>query len=198
MISSMQLGDNDLLAVFYYCDQAVNQQMEQLNYLMRTSPDNLGRRSVLIRQLKEAQHNLMNIILCIVQQAIPADQVASRDYRVKYPDDVLLDQINGKCSHIVHYYLQTSRAIVLLSAFVDCCTSPILEDEVACMVITICFHPCPHLAARFHVKSTCQNRLLPKTLANGIDLFKSVYSYCSNRHGWGGFLGAYPEDFRGH
>lgn len=54
-------------------------------------------RSVLIRQLKEAQHNLMNVIMSIADRAIP-DQRASRDFRAKYPDDVLLDQISGEWS----------------------------------------------------------------------------------------------------
>lgn len=52
-------------------------------------------RSVLIRQLKEAQHNLMNVIMSIADHAIP-NQRASRDFRAKYPDDVLLDQISGE------------------------------------------------------------------------------------------------------
>ena len=52
-------------------------------------------RAVLIRQLKEAQHNLMNVIMSIAGHAIPHNR-ASRDFRAKYPDDVLLDQINGK------------------------------------------------------------------------------------------------------
>lgn len=55
----------------------------------------LSCRAVLIRQLKEAQHNLMNIIMSITSHAIPHNR-ASRDFRAKYPDDVLLDQINGK------------------------------------------------------------------------------------------------------
>ena len=53
-------------------------------------------RSVLIRQLKEAQHNLMNVIMSIANQVIP-DKRAPRDFRAKYPDDVLLDQISGEC-----------------------------------------------------------------------------------------------------
>lgn len=52
-------------------------------------------RSVLIRQLKESQHNLMNVIMSIADLVIP-DQRASRDFRAKYPDDVLLDQISGE------------------------------------------------------------------------------------------------------
>ncbi len=52
-------------------------------------------RATLIRQLKEAQHNLMNVIMSIADHAIP-DKRACHDFRAKYPDDVLLDQINGK------------------------------------------------------------------------------------------------------
>ena len=59
-------------------------------------------RAVLIRQLKEAQHNLMNIIMSITSHAIPQNR-ASRDFRAKYPDDVLLDQINGKTSQEKNY-----------------------------------------------------------------------------------------------
>ncbi len=55
----------------------------------------LFNRSVLIRQLKEAQHNLMNVIMSIADQVIP-DRRAPRDFRAKYPDDVLLEQISGK------------------------------------------------------------------------------------------------------
>ena len=85
------------MAVFYYCDEAVNHQMQELNYLMRTTPDNLDRRATLIRQLKEAQHNLMNVIFAITQDAVPGHHTC-RDFRAKYPDDVLVDQINGEYS----------------------------------------------------------------------------------------------------
>jgi len=62
---------------------------------MRTAPDNLDRRATLIKQLKESQHNLMNVIFAIIQEAIP-EYCAVRDFRAKYPDDVLVDQINGE------------------------------------------------------------------------------------------------------
>lgn len=91
----MQLGDSRSLTLFYYCDIAVNHQMEELNHLMRTNPDNLDRRATLIRHLKEAQHNLMSVIIGIVQEAIPEHR-APCDFRVKYPDDVLLDRIQGE------------------------------------------------------------------------------------------------------
>ena len=37
----------------------------------------------------------MNVIMSIADQVIP-DQRAPRDFRAKYPDDVLLDQISGE------------------------------------------------------------------------------------------------------
>ena len=95
----MQLTDGDPMAVFYYCDDAVNHQMQELNYLMKTTPDNLDRRATLIRQLKEAQHNLMNVIFAITQDAVPGHHTC-RDFRAKYPDDVLVEQINGEYNSV--------------------------------------------------------------------------------------------------
>ena len=77
--------------------------MHELNHLMKTTPDNLDRRATLIRQLKDAQHNLMNVIFAITQgtpspsliDAVPEHHTC-RDFRAKYPDDVLVDQINGE------------------------------------------------------------------------------------------------------
>ena len=42
----LQLDDGSLLSLFYYCDIAVNHQMQELNNLMRTSPDDLDRRYI--------------------------------------------------------------------------------------------------------------------------------------------------------
>ena len=89
------MTDSNPLAVFYYCDLAVNHQMQELNHLMKTTPDNLDRRATLIRQLKEAQHNLMNVVFAVTRDAVP-DHHTCRDFRAKYPDDVLVDQINGE------------------------------------------------------------------------------------------------------
>ena len=44
----------------------------------------------------------MNVIMSIADKAIP-DKRAPRDFRAKYPDDVLLEQISGKA------YLTYSR-----------------------------------------------------------------------------------------
>ena len=79
--------------------------MQELNYLMKTTPDNLDRRAMLIKQLKEAQHNLMNVIFAITKDAVP-DHHTCRDFRAKYPDDVLVDQINGECTYAEAAYKQ--------------------------------------------------------------------------------------------
>lgn len=52
-------------------------------------------RATQIKQLKESQHTLMNVIMSITEQAIPENR-ASRDFQAKYPDDVIVEQINGK------------------------------------------------------------------------------------------------------
>lgn len=69
--------------------------MKDLNQLMENYPDNLDRRATLIRQLKEAQHNLVNVLMVIAEDALGPEGKASRDFRAKYPDDVALDQVNG-------------------------------------------------------------------------------------------------------
>ena len=69
--------------------------MVHMNQLLRSNPDDLNRRNEMIQQLKQSQHNLMNIVLTIIEDAIPNTR-SPRHFRAKYPDDVLLDQINGE------------------------------------------------------------------------------------------------------
>ena len=71
--------------------------MVHMNHLLRSNPDDLNRRNEMIQQLKQSQHNLMNVILSIIEDAIPTTR-SPRHFRAKYPDDVLLDQINGETS----------------------------------------------------------------------------------------------------
>ena len=94
----VQPASSHPLALFYYCDTAVTHQMQQLNHLMRTSSDNLDRRAKLIAQLKEAQHSMINLLRHITEQLVPAGDRDTLDFRVKYPDNVHIDQINGTSS----------------------------------------------------------------------------------------------------
>lgn len=82
------------LALFNYCDTSVIYQMSQLAQLMKTSPNDLDRRSALIKQLKDAQHNLINVFIYLVDNAVPEHKV-STDFRFKYPDEIQLDMIHG-------------------------------------------------------------------------------------------------------
>ena len=69
--------------------------MHQLNRLMQTSPNNLDQRDKLIVQLKEAQHNMINLLRHITEQLVPAEDRDTLDFRAKYPDNVHIDQLNG-------------------------------------------------------------------------------------------------------
>ena len=71
--------------------------MNQLSQLMKTVPDNLDRRSQLIRQLKDSQHNLLNVLMYMVDTVLPEGKTA-REFQAKYPDDLPLDQIYGMLS----------------------------------------------------------------------------------------------------
>ena len=50
-------------------------------------------------RLKESQNNLMDVIGMIAKDNCP-DARARRDFRMKYPDDVMLHQLNGRSSHV--------------------------------------------------------------------------------------------------
>jgi hypothetical protein len=60
----MQLEDGNLYSLFYYCDIAVNCQMEELNHLMRSNPDNLDRRYLL------SSHNLYRGVDVVLHDAL--------------------------------------------------------------------------------------------------------------------------------
>ncbi|XP_065919581.1 lateral signaling target protein 2-like [Dysidea avara] len=113
-----KFADKRPLSLFYYCDREVTRHMVHMNQLLRSNPDDLNRRNEMIQQLKQSQHNLMNVILNIIEDAIP-DSRSPRHFRAKYPDDVLLDQINGpiwfgaECiaagSHIAHHEWESNE-----------------------------------------------------------------------------------------
>ena len=61
---------------------------------MKTNPDNLDRRSQLLRQLKDSQHNLIGVFKYLVETAIPDLQV-STEFRIKYPEEMQTEDFNG-------------------------------------------------------------------------------------------------------
>ncbi|XP_019849392.1 PREDICTED: lateral signaling target protein 2 homolog [Amphimedon queenslandica] len=82
------------LALFHHCDFSVMHQMRELSQLMKTNPDNLDRRSQLLRQLKDSQHNLIGVFKYLVETAIPDLQI-STEFRIKYPDEMQTEDFNG-------------------------------------------------------------------------------------------------------
>ena len=82
------------LALFQHCDNAVMHQMYLLAHLMKYAPNNLDRRAKLIKQLKDAQSNLINVLMYIVD-ILPCGKL-SRNYQSKYPDDVQLELLGGR------------------------------------------------------------------------------------------------------
>ena len=54
----------------------------------------------------------MNVIMSIANKVIP-DRRASRDFRAKYPDDVLIDQISGE------YVLKNVQRLAKVQEFAD-------------------------------------------------------------------------------
>ena len=96
----MQPGSNHPLALFHHCDLAVIHQMSELGNLLKTTPNNLDRRSVLIQLVKHAQHNLIDVLDYLVNSGIP-DLKTSTEFRVKYPDDLQIAQMNGMYNAIV-------------------------------------------------------------------------------------------------
>ena len=84
------------LSLFHHCDTAVLNQMAQLSQFVKGSSDNdLDRRSKLIKDLKDSQHNLLIVLMHTVDMVIPEQKMA-RDFRVKYPDELPMDQFYGK------------------------------------------------------------------------------------------------------
>ncbi|XP_077501953.1 lateral signaling target protein 2 homolog [Amblyomma americanum] len=84
--------DNSALAQFYWADQELNLVATELDsFDGRKDPD---RCSALINQLRVCQDRVLGICHDIMNEAIP-DTRADRDFRAKFPDDVLQENMSG-------------------------------------------------------------------------------------------------------
>lgn len=84
--------DNSALAQFYWADQELNLVATELDsFDGRKDPD---RCSALINQLRVCQDRVLGICHDIMDEAIP-DARADRDFRAKFPDDVLQENMSG-------------------------------------------------------------------------------------------------------
>lgn len=85
--------DRSLLAQFYYADEELNMVAAELDsFDGRKDPE---RCTLLVNQLRGCQDKVLNIIQKIMDQAIDVER-ANRDFRVKFPDDVLQESLAGQ------------------------------------------------------------------------------------------------------
>lgn len=89
----LQRDDTSLLAQFFYADEALNIVAAELDsFDGRKDPE---RCSVLVNQLRQCQDKVLTICSRIMDQVIP-DERADRDFRVKFPDDVMQENLAGQ------------------------------------------------------------------------------------------------------
>ncbi|CAG9569295.1 unnamed protein product [Danaus chrysippus] len=85
--------DSSLLAQFFFADDALNLIAAELDsFDGRKDPE---RCSTLVNQLRHAQDRVLNITSQIMDQVLGDERVA-RGFRVKFPEDVLQDNLAGQ------------------------------------------------------------------------------------------------------
>lgn len=85
--------DKSLLAQFFYADEDLNIVANELDsFDGRKDPE---RCTTLVNQLRQAQDKVLTITNAIMD-ALIGDERANRDFRVKFPEDVLQDNLAGQ------------------------------------------------------------------------------------------------------
>ncbi|XP_032636960.1 lateral signaling target protein 2 homolog isoform X1 [Chelonoidis abingdonii] len=85
--------DPQLLAQFYYADEELNQVAAELDCLDgRKDPQ---RCTLLVNQFRSCQDNVLNIVNQIMDECIPHER-ASRDFCVKFPEEIRHDNLAGQ------------------------------------------------------------------------------------------------------
>ena len=81
------------MAKFYFADEDLNSVAAELDsFDGRKDPE---RCTILVNQLRVCQDKVLTIIQKMMIEVIPA-QRANRDFRVKFPDDVLQESLAGQ------------------------------------------------------------------------------------------------------
>ncbi|XP_042229640.1 lateral signaling target protein 2 homolog [Homarus americanus] len=85
--------DPSLMAQFYYADDELNMVAAELDsFDGRKDPE---RCTALVNQLRQCQDRVLNICIEMMDEIIPRER-ASRDFRVKFPDDVMQENLAGQ------------------------------------------------------------------------------------------------------
>lgn len=88
-----QRDDTSLLAQFFYADESLNAVACELDsFDGRQEPE---RCTTLVNQLRHCQDKVLTICSQIMDELIPESR-ANRDFRVKFPDDVMQENLAGQ------------------------------------------------------------------------------------------------------
>lgn len=89
----LQKDDKSLLAQFFFADEALNMIASELDsFDGRKDPE---RCSALVNQLRQSQDKVLTITNAIMEDLI-GNERANRDFRVKFPEDVLQENLAGQ------------------------------------------------------------------------------------------------------
>ena len=92
-IFKLQRSDTSLLAQFFYADEDLNMVAAELDsFDGRKDPE---RCTALVNQLRSCQDKVLTAIQNIMGDGIPGRR-ASRDFRCKFPDDVIQENLAGQ------------------------------------------------------------------------------------------------------
>lgn len=85
--------DPSLMAQFYHADDELNMVAAELDsFDGRKDPE---RCTALVNQLRQCQDRVLSICVKMMDEVIPLER-ASRDFRVKFPDDVMQENLAGQ------------------------------------------------------------------------------------------------------
>lgn len=85
--------DSSILAQFFFADEELNEVAAELDsFDGRKDPE---RCTALVNKLRACQDKVLGVVQKIIDEAI-GNQKANRDFRVKFPDDVLQENLAGQ------------------------------------------------------------------------------------------------------
>ncbi|KAK3595814.1 hypothetical protein CHS0354_014632, partial [Potamilus streckersoni] len=122
-------SDTSLLAQFYFADEELNSVAAELDsFDGRKDPE---RCTNLVNKLRACQDHVLTIIQKIMEEAIPGKR-ASRDYRIKFPDDVLQESLAGQLwfgAELVVWYCSHPLELLYLGNIQDMGMKPHTEQK---------------------------------------------------------------------
>ncbi|VDM98789.1 unnamed protein product [Thelazia callipaeda] len=95
LVNKPRADDWSPLAKFYYADEALNAIASELDsFDGRRDPERCNQ---LVNKLRQSQDRLLHIISEMIQQVFPRESDrACRDYRVKFPEEIIHDNLPGQ------------------------------------------------------------------------------------------------------